>query len=91
MNKLIIVVAFILVMSFLAVSQEVMAAGTAATTGGADVMTTHPLSTSSKNTAAPKTNKRTLNLAKPLVGSTLITYTYDNNGNLINKTEAVGP
>jgi len=89
MSKLMTLMASILIVFILAVFQEAVAA---ATTGGADVITTHPLSkTSNKRVTTPKTRKRALNLHQTLAGTTLITYTYDNNGNLINKTESAAP
>jgi len=92
MSKLMTLMASILIVFILAFFQEAVAAGSAAATGGALVIKTHPLSkTGKKNVTTPKTKTNTLNLHQPLAGSTLITYTYDNNGNLINKTKVAGP
>jgi len=92
MSKLMTLMASILIVFILAVFQEAVAAGSAAAPGGTAIANTRPLkSAGTKKTAAPKTRKRALNLHQTLAGTTLITYTYDNNGNLINKTESAAP
>jgi len=92
MSKLMTLMASILIVFILAFFQEAVAAGSAAAPRGTAIANTRPLkSAGAKKTAAPSTMKGTLNLHQPLMGSTLITYTYDNNGNLINKTESAAP
>jgi len=92
MSKLMTLMASIVIVFIFAFFQEAVAAGSAAAPGGTAIANTRPLkSAGTKKTAAPKTMKGTLNLHQPLAGSTLITYTYVNNGNLINKTKVAGP
>jgi len=92
MSKLMTLMASIVIVFILAFFQEAVAAGSAAATGGAVVTNTRALhKTSGGKTSTANTKTGSMNYPKPLAGSTLITYTYDNNGNLINKTESAAP
>jgi len=92
MGKLMTVMASILIIFIIAVFQEAVAAGSAAVLGGTAIANTQPLkSAGTKKTAVPRTKTQVFNLHQPLAGSTLITYTYDNNGNLIGKAKVAGP
>jgi len=92
-KRLITFMAFIVTIFLLAISQHAIAARTATTTGSVDLNTTAQArnKTPGKKTSSAVNKTHATKNPTALAGTTLITYTYDNNGNLIGKTKAAGP
>jgi len=89
-NRLMAMMAFILLVCLVGISKQALATGAAAS-NGVGIVKTHPLNKRDGTKKAVSVKTGSMNYSKPLAGTTLITYTYDNNGNLIGKTKVAGP